>query len=380
MKLSIIPAESPTPFGLSQSENMGDSSYAWQSKTFGLWSKTGFKGVLYAVPSSGKTHCGRMCIEEYLEYFPLNRIWIIANTKEVINQWKEECSMLPDIEYFTYLGAVSKFEKLKRENRTQFFPQLLILDECHLVNAPASGRVLEYGVEHVLGMSGTPNGSDKKIGEIFQKVYYDEANIADTTIHMVKFSPSKSELAKYDRLTDSINAHKEKWPYSNYYNDPVLQRQYLYRRQVVYKFESRLTYAVKLVEANKGRKIMCFCMLQEQAKKLSAMLDAKGIPNTLHLANREGLSKFINGEVNVCISCKKLSTGFNYPEADVGILVSTATAPLTLIQTSARVIRPKDGKHADVYILQATGTSDESIDEKQLFLKENIVHEDINNL
>lgn len=360
---------------------MGDTSYSWQTKTFGLWANTGFKGVLYAVPSSGKTHCGRVCIEKYLQYFPLDRVWVVANTKEVLNQWKKECSDIPDIEYFTYLAAVTRFEKLKREDKERFFPQLLILDECHIVMARASGRVLDYGVEHILGMSGTPNGSDSKIGPIFQKVGYDEANIADTTVHMMKFSPTDAEMKKYQKATASIDHHREKWPYSTYYNDPVLQMLYLRRRQVVYKFDSRVEHAVKLVEKNKGRKIMCFCMLQEQAKKLSELLTSKGINNTLHLSTQEGLSKFVNGEVDVCISCKKLQVGFNFPEADVGIIVSTATAPLTATQTLARVIRPNGDKHADVYFLLAEGTSDDSLSkDKTIFMKSAIKEESINEI
>lgn len=359
---------------------MAEDKYAWQQKSFPLWADTGFNGVLWASPSAGKTHAGRICIDEYLELFPYDRIWIVANTREVIGQWKEECKDLPDLEYFTYLAAVSRFEKLKREGKEKFFPDLLLLDECHLVNAPASGRVLTYGVPHVLGMSGTPNGSDRKIGKIFQRVTFEEANIADTQVHIVKFAPTDGEMKKYVKATNSINKHREDWPNSTYYNDPLLQRLYLRRRQIVYKFPSRVDHAVELVKKNEGRKIMCFCMLQEQARELSARLDALGISNTLHLSSHEGLSKFINGEVDVCISCKKLQVGFNYPPADVGILVSTATSPLTLIQTLARVIRPMEDKHADVYILIAEGTSDESIKEGELFIKDRVKVCNINDI
>lgn len=244
--------------------------------------------------------------------------------------------------------------------------------------ARASGRVLDYGVEHILAMSGTPNGSDSKIGPIFQKVGYDEANIAETTVHMVKFTPTPAEMKKYNKATASIDNHREKWPYSTYYNDPTLQMLYLRRRQVTYKFPSRIGHAIKLVEKNKGRKIMCFCMVQDQARELSERLFSLGIDNTLHLSNQEGLSRFINGDVDVCISCKKLQVGFNFPEADVGIIVSTATAPLTATQTLSRIVRPLDGKHADIYFLLADGTSDDTLAEKKnIFIKQAIIEEKI---
>lgn len=32
---------------------MVNDKYAWQTRTFSLWANTGFKGVLFAVPSAG---------------------------------------------------------------------------------------------------------------------------------------------------------------------------------------------------------------------------------------------------------------------------------------------------------------------------------------
>lgn len=180
-------------------DKMAEDKYAWQDKTFGLWSKTGFRGTVWAVVSAGKTIMGMKCIKKYLEFFPLDRVWVVANSREVVSQWKETCKDIPDIEYFTYLGAVSRFEKLRREGKERFYPQLLVLDECHSVMAKESGRVLDYGVKHILAMSGTPNGSDRKIGPIFQHIDYDQANIADTTIHMTSFEPTQEEARKYER-------------------------------------------------------------------------------------------------------------------------------------------------------------------------------------
>jgi superfamily II DNA or RNA helicase len=110
------------------------------------------------------------------------------------------------------------------------------------------------------------------------------------------------------------------------------------------------------------------------------MLTAEGIDNTLHLSNHEGLKRFLDGEVDICISCKKLQTGFSYPPADVGIIVSTATSTLTLVQTCGRIFRPLEGKHADVYILQAKDTSDENIDLNKAFGSIKVISEDMNTI
>lgn len=347
------------------------AGYEWQDKVFESWMNANFKGVVNAVTASGKTRAGRKCIEQYLEFYPYDRIWVIANTKEVLNQWKAECSGI-ELEYFTYLGAVSRFEKLRREGKQRMYPDCIICDECHLLNAKESGRVLNYGVEHILAMSGTLNGSDKKVGPIIATVKYDEANIADTSVHLVEFTPTPSEMSKYDKVTASIDKYRDEHPTSTYYNDPVLQRRYLFRRQTAYKFASRVDHAMKIVERNIGRTIMIFCALQDQARAVAEELDKRGYRNTLHLSGQEGLSRFLSGEVDICVSCRKLQVGFNYPKADVAIIVSTPISPLTLCQTVGRIIRPYEGKHADIFILVARNTSDENIDRNKIFIKEKI--------
>ena len=355
--------------------------YAWQKTLFKKWYDNGLVGVAHCSPASGKTRGGRICIERYLELFPLDRVWVIANTREVIAQWQAECKDIPDLEYFTYLGAVNRFEKLKREGKERFFPQMMILDECQQVMAKESGRVLNYGVKHYLGLSGTPNGAEKKLGGVIERVTFEQAHIADASVYLVRFQPTEDELDKYRKATASIDRHKEKYPFGNIFNDAVLSRLYLRRRQVTYRFDSRVDNAISIILKNKDRKVMVFCMLQDQAKTLSERLNEMGIDNTLHLSSHEGLSRFVSGETNICISCKKLSVGFSYVPADVAILVSTAISEMHIVQEMARVLRPATGKHADIYILVANDTTDTSLcNDKGFFIRSRIIETNINDI
>ena len=64
---------------------------------------------------------------------------------------------------------------------------------------------------------------------------------------------------------------------------------------------------------------------------------------------------------DIVLCCKKLQAGFNSPSTEVGIIVSTPVGKVTHIQTVGRILRPKEGKHANVYVLIAEGTTDEQL-------------------
>lgn len=352
------------------------SKYDYQKETFRLWSGVDFRGVLWGVPSCGKTRAGAICIAKYVKMNPLARVWVIAPSKVILSQWEKEVYADCDIEYLTYSSATTKFSKHWREKKDILNPDLLVLDECHSVMAPTWGKVLDFGVKHILGLSGTPNGSEKKIGPIFQKVSWDEANIAPSKVFLGTYTPSDTEQKRYAKMSESITKYRTKHPRASYYTDSNYAFLINKRRRETHMFESRLPIALELVKANKTEKIMVFCMMIEQAKQMSALLENEGIDHRIHVTGKEEMDDFIEGKTNILISCKKLSQGFNYPPANVGIIVSTATSPLTATQTLARIIRPLEGKEAKIYFILAKGTSDLALKDKNIFTKEDTIEMD----
>lgn len=353
-------------------------SYDWQDKVFGLWRDNGFKGVIKAVTSAGKTIGALKAVKTYTEYFPYDRIWVVANSKEVVVQWKREAqNMGLDLEVYTYPTAVSKMHKFDREAHLNQLPDVLILDECHCVLANVWGQVMDFGIDKYLGLSATPNGSEKKLGGIIQVVGWDEATVSDAHVHLVKFKPDKDDMAKYNRKTDTIKTYKSHHPYATYKNDPRLSMFYLQRRKLVYGFKNREEYAISIIEKNKDRHVMVFCATHAQARSVSEKLEKKGIGHTLHLSDQQGLDAFTSGETNIVVCCKMLSTGFSYVPADVAVIISPNTTELTLIQQIGRIIRPMEGKCADAYLLIAEGTSDEEIFRKHIFERDKIFIEDV---
>lgn len=356
-------------------------AYEWQDKVFGSWRDNGFKGVVKAVTSAGKTIGALKAVQKYIEYFPYDRIWVVANSKEVVAQWKTEAKTMGlELEVYTYPTAVSKMHRFDREAHLELLPDVLILDECHCVLANVWGQVMDFNVPRYLGLSATPNGSEKKLGGIIQVVGWDEATVSDATVHLVKFKPDDDDMRKYLRKSDTIRTYREHHPRSTYKNDPRLSMFYLQRRKLVYGFKNREEYAINIVKMNKDRHIMIFCATHAQARSVSEKLEDEGIGHTLHLSDQQGLDAFTSGETNIVVCCKMLSTGFSYVPADVAIIISPNTTELTLIQQIGRIIRPLDGKHADAYLLIAEGTSDEEILKKHIFERGKIKIEEYDSL
>ena len=134
------------------------------------------------------------------------------------------------------------------------------------------------------------------------------------------------------------------------------------RRDVVYRAQSRIAYAINLIIKyhQKGNKILVMCQRIEQVQELSKMLVS--IPHIqFHSAKKDDLEKYKSGQVRLCLSVGMLREGFDDPSTDVGIIVSTSITESFNIQSVGRIIRFKPDKEAKIFILVANNTSDTKI-------------------
>ena len=323
--------------------------YEWQPHLYPAWRHNNFRGILKATTGAGKTIATCIALQSYLIDHPDARIIILALRKEIITQWQKELinhSIEADV--LSYMSFVSKCAQNKLEPY-----DVLIADECRNLLTPVQSRTLDYHTGHILGLSATPETSDRIIGPIIMSIDYDEADICPFTVHYHRFPLTSTQRASYQRKTERVKESMRKNPHDRI-NWAILDR-----RAFCYDLEQRIPLAINLIEQNEGRRIMLFCERQKQAITLSQALTDSGTPHALHLSSKKDLQRFLSHEVDIVISCKMLQEGFNDPSADVAILVSSATTARSNIQIIGRVIRPMPGKHADIYVLLAENTSDE---------------------
>jgi superfamily II DNA or RNA helicase len=73
---------------------------------------------------------------------------------------------------------------------------------------------------------------------------------------------------------------------------------------------------------------------------------------------QEILAAFREGKVRAIASARVLNEGIDVPEARVAIIVAGALGAREYVQRIGRVLRPAPGKHALVYELVTSDTSD----------------------
>jgi len=341
--------------------------YGWQSNIYKNWSNVGFCGVLEAKPSAGKTRGACIALRSYVDVFGPSKILIVAPNNTILNQWEPYILEYElDAEYSTYLTAV---KEMSRGN----IPDVLILDECHSCLAPEWGKVLNYGVPHVMGLSGTPGESYRRVGPIFMSIGWDEINIAPTTIHYITFTPTDEELEKYNYWSDRADAYKKEHPNANIKNDIYLANIYFRRRGAAHRMPSRLPIALALIKHHLGERMMVFCELTKQVKDLSKLLTKYKIDHCVHITGKQELDKFRDGEKDIILSVKMVSEGFSDTNITCGIVVSSATSEKSHVQEIGRIIRPKEGKKANIYALVANGTTDDRMIKNNDFTKKDKV-------
>lgn len=334
-------------------------SYEWQSHTYPLWRDTGFQGILKATTGAGKTIAGCKTLQCYLADHPDARILILTPRQAIKNQWLKDLKDYDiDADVKGYQQALSHYAQGKSPPY-----DVVIADECHNLLTKEQGRLIREGYlpERILGMSATPDGSEKVIGPIFQDVGYNEATIAPFNVHYVIFTPSDREKASYQRWTDKMREQSQKCGKYAPGQDGLLDFFMMKRRDCVYRFDSRLPKALDIIKDNAHRRMMIFCERTEQVETLSKLLKDEGIDNCMQISKKRELNRYLNKEVDVILSVKMLQEGFNDPSTEVAVVVSTATTARSHIQTIGRVIRPSEGKTADIYVLLAEGTTDEDL-------------------
>ncbi|MFR6349234.1 MAG: DEAD/DEAH box helicase [Enterocloster aldenensis] len=140
------------------------------------------------------------------------------------------------------------------------------------------------------------------------------------------------------------------------------------RKNLTSDAAARIQCVLKLIGLlDKSTKIIVFGERIEQADLLYEKLEIL-YPNQAarcHSAMDSGarklaLERFRDSEVRILISCRALDEGFNVPSANVGIVMSSASANRQRTQRLGRILRRDDGKEiASLYYLYIAESSEE---------------------
>lgn len=319
--------------------------YNWQKEAI---SKYRGKGILEAVTGSGKTLVGKKIIEKISG----SKI-VCAPTLTILEQWKVALRDELHIEYYT-------FQTLCKKNLSC---KLLIVDEAHRSVSPEFIKIYDnVNYKYILGLTATPNTMCiKKCGKPFCKVDFAEAKVAPFKVHFIGIDLTFLEQKQYRNLSYSIGQIMQ-LEHQTREDKQILDALILKRRRLVYNATNRIPKALKLIQLNlnANKKVLVICQRIDQANVLSHFFTSlKLVPHVVYHSDRkDDLNKYKSNKVRLCISVGMLKEGFDDPETDVGIIVSTTLSKSFNIQAIGRIIRYKRKKKANVYILLANETTD----------------------
>jgi len=320
--------------------------YKWQQEAIDAYDG---KGIIKAVTAAGKSLVGRKIAEKIG-----GNIIVSAHRIPILSQWIKTMDGIPNVQFLTFnVLCKNKFNNI----------DLLIVDEVHRSTSPEFVKLYDnVQYKNVIGLSATPNKkSIDKCGPIITDVGFDKAKVSPFFVVFKGIDLNPYETNKYRQLSFKIakmasieNPSKEE---KRMLNNIIMKR-----RDVVYRAQSRIPFAINLIMRHwaEGNKILVMCQRIEQVEEISKRLHV--IPHIqYHSKKKEDLNKYKSGEVNLCLSVGMLREGFDDPSTDVGIVVSTSITESYNIQSIGRIIRYKEGKDAKIYILVANKTTDTRI-------------------
>lgn len=343
--------------------------YPWQEKAVDTYLKraldkdtgmyVGGTGVIKAVTGAGKSLAAKTIIETICKGG--GRVTIASHSKTILDQWK---LILSDYETTEIEVDYTTFHKLCKKGNDKPI-HFLLIEECHRSTSPEFKKMYDLvDADNILGISATPDKeSIEKCGDIIIDVGFDEAKTCPFYVHFYGIELIGAEYSDYRRLSNLIN---------KFYNDEVetpdvnLEDIIFKRRSIVYNAHSRFHTAMQLIrrEYRSGRKIAVFCQRKAQANLISNKLSEEKINHALYHSdtvgtrNEKQLDSYRSGKVKILVSVGMVREGFDDPDTDCGIIVSTPLTETFHVQTIGRIIRFKPGKRAVIHFILANTTTD----------------------
>ncbi len=289
------------------------------------------------------------------------------------------------------------------------FNVLLICDECHHFGSEENSKIFDF-LPHIdknryfsLGLSVTLDDEDEalneKLGGEIYRYGFDMAVktgvVSDYSVFNISLDFSPEEAQEYNALTDrfyrylselmrlrpQLKALRKVSFYSELKSLASKTGEYaelasgilgaLYKRkETAYLAQSRISCTAellkRLVTRDVDSRIIVFAERISTIEKLHSVLKKMKITAGKYHSKlgenacKLNLERYKNGEVGILLSCHALDEGFNVPETDIGIIMSTTGSIRQRIQRLGRVLRKSDTSHMkSVYYLHIGDSTEE---------------------
>jgi len=352
---------------------------AWQQEALGRWEEAGHRGIIEVVTGAGKTVFALACIDQLRPETTL----VVVPTVALLEQWWEQVARFFDLDVDEVhvitgkkqiragtinIAVLNTAMKLYDEGKGRAC--FLIVDECHKAASEQFRKILLIPKLAALGLSATPERpydsglSDVLIPAlgpvIFNYTYKDalrDGVIVPFVLRNIVFDLEADRLHEYEKLTKVIARSISRFGLEA----PETISLLLKRTRIINLSINRIRLALKIVAANKGKRILIFHEDIEACNLMHEILTDNGVKAGVYhskLSMRDRVSMlqaYRNGKIDVLVSCRALDEGFDVPETEIGIVAASTATRRQRIQRLGRVLRPAGGKDgATIYTLVTT--------------------------
>jgi superfamily II DNA or RNA helicase len=359
-----------------------------QSKALNKWANSGFIGSIIAGTGFGKSKCGILACNYVLTNVIDSKMLILVPTVQLQQQFQDEFhkwglgNCLVNLDILCYQSAY----KIKGNHY-----DLVLCDEIHLGLSKNHRKFFENNTwDKLLCMTATlPEEEEYRelLNTLAPPIYtitldecVDKGIVAPYSIYCKKvvltdteqsnykainnkFLYYKYQLGQFDafdeakRILGDINAApREKQAAVQFY------KAIRDRKTVVDFAENKITAFQDLYLDNIDKQILVFSGANEFTDKLCDSI----FPNAVSYHSKKtkkqkesALKDFIDGTKNVLCSTKALNQGFDAPNATMGVICGITSKSLSMIQRVGRLIRFKEGKIGQIYILYVENSQEE---------------------
>jgi DNA repair protein RadD len=312
--------------------------------------------VVISPTGSGKSILIAEIIRKSLRWWPSTRILMLTHQKELIEQDMDKLKRIaPDLDIGVYSASLkskdashdvtfASIQSICKNTEDKF--NVVLVDECHLINNNESGNYRSYlGMLNcrVIGFTATPYrlGQGMIVGDdtIFDH-YIETISILEMQRRgYLSRLYSKETFTKLD-VTGVSKLNGE-------YKAGELDK----KVNTLKTNEAVVEELSKYITDKDIRHMIVFCTSVEHAYAIKGLLSEKDIPTVcvegaMDKATRErSIEEFTSGRALVATNVNVLSIGFDYPEIDCVVMLRPTLSTALYVQQAGRGLRITPNKN-----------------------------------
>lgn len=350
-----------------------------QDQVFLEWERNHYRGTFEGATGSGKSRVGVMAVQREFRNNLTATVYICVPTETLRDtEWPDEfkkwgaTDLIPKVKFVCHVSMEDIREKGEID--------LVILDEGHHLTPKMNALFERHKVYNVLCLTATlptlkedpvrRGMLDKLCPSFFQITLEDGIYLKLVTdfavsvllfdldsTHMIiesgdeKHKSVTTEASHYLFLTKKINKMMRMVRY------PLAKFKWINKRiELIMNLPTKKQLAKEVMAQilDEGKRTLIFCGSIEQCNELCG-------ENVYHSkSGNTALEKFRNKEISYLGCVKALNEGKNLPDIDQAFVVQISSKLRHIVQRIGRAIRWKPGHIANILILVARNTMDET--------------------